>query len=92
MVKFIFIRLKYYNTLKILFKYEWFPSTGTIYSDLNLKGLKEILTVEQCNLVYKIINNLQKCNINIMFYDNVHNYQTTSHNTQTSINSIQQLI
>lgn len=66
--------------LKILFNFDWLTSTNTIYLNLNLNKLRVILEIEQCKLVYKIINNLQKSNINITFYHDVHDHRTRSLN------------
>lgn len=66
--------------IKILFNYDWRTSTNIIYSELNLNRLHEILKMEQCKMVYKVLHGHQKCNVNIIFYYDVHTYQTRAHN------------
>lgn len=68
------------KVLKILFNYNWLTSTEMLYRELKISKLETIFRLEQAKLMYKIINNKQRCNINILMSNNVHNHETRSQN------------
>ena len=67
--------------LKILFDYDRLTATETLYGELGVIRLDRLLELEQCKLMYRIVNKTQKCNTNIIFYNDVHDYETRAHNS-----------
>lgn len=62
--------------LKILYNYERLVSTDLLYSELEMHKLGTLLQIEQCKLIYNILNNHQKTNCHIIISNQVHNYET----------------
>ena len=62
--------------LKILFNYNWLTHTDQLYEELGMLDLRRLMEFEQCKLVYRILNNRQKTNVNILINNNVHIYNT----------------
>lgn len=66
--------------LKILYDYDRLTHTEILYRELGISQLTKIMELEQCKLMFKIIHKQQKCNTNILFSHNVHNYETRIQN------------
>ena len=67
--------------LKILFDYDRITATETLYGKLGGMRLDRLLELEQCKLMYRIVNKKQKRKTNIIFYNDVHDYKTRAHNS-----------
>lgn len=64
--------------LKVIFNYDPLTHTVDLYENLKVWQLHKVLKFEQSKLIYRIINNTQKSNINILFSRDIHNYNTRS--------------
>ena len=51
-----------------------------LYAELRVAHLDKILELEQCKLIYKIINGRQKSNTNFNFTSQIHYHFTRSQN------------
>ncbi|KAK9892242.1 hypothetical protein WA026_019043 [Henosepilachna vigintioctopunctata] len=47
---------------------------------LNIMNLKQILELEQCKLMFKVTENLQKCNSQLRYANNIHSHFTRTQN------------
>lgn len=66
------------RVLKVLFGYNYYTHTETLYTELNVPKLNKILQFEQINFIYKVINNNQRLNTEVMLAGNVHSHETRS--------------
>lgn len=75
--------------IKVLFNYDRLTNTTQLYSDLQIPNLKKILELEQCKLIFKIINEVHKCNTEYKFTKDIHSYETRTHQNlyQTKVKS-----
>lgn len=62
--------------LKVLFCYDRKTSTEILYQETNIPKLHRILELEQIKLIYKILNDVQKCNTNLVMSNEVHSHAT----------------
>lgn len=60
--------------LKILFKLDYFTNVDDVNRTLNIQHLKILLKVEQCKLIYKVLNKKQKSNLKVTFCNEIHSY------------------
>lgn len=67
------------KTLKILFNYDQQTHTETLYRELGVFKLEDLRELEQCKLIYKIINQRQKSNTPLSFCNKNHDHKTRQH-------------
>lgn len=63
----------------MLFCYDRLTNSEKLYNELCIPRLGTVLELEQIKLMYNILSKLQKTNINIVMSNNVHMYDTRSH-------------
>lgn len=62
--------------VKILFNLDYRTPTNTVYEQTKILTLIQILKIEQCKFIYKALNNNLKCNTELIFVNQIHNYDT----------------
>ena len=75
-VRFNSMQLLQNKILKVLFKYDYLYHTDDLYRELAVFRLDVLLKIEQSKLMYRIINNTQKCTTKISFNRDIHMYNT----------------
>ncbi len=74
--KFSEVQVTQNKVLKIMFNYNKATHTETLYRELGVFNLERLLLLEQCKVMYKILNKQLKCNSSIIFSNEIHNYYT----------------
>lgn len=64
------------KAIKILHRIPYLTPTTYLYRETKLNPLPYILELEQCKLIYKIINHKQKSNSEFIFNEQVHTHNT----------------
>ena len=62
--------------LKTLFNLHYKTPSNSVYEMLNVQPIYKILKLEQAKLIHKIKSKKQKCNIEIVHLNQVHDYNT----------------
>lgn len=73
--------------LKIMYNYDRLTNTDRLFRELKVHKLDNLLLIEQCKLVYKVLHRHQKSNVNIILSNQVHNYETRIINNIYQINT-----
>lgn len=68
------------KVVKILFGLDYRMSTDTLYRVTKILPIQNILAIEQSKFAYKVIKNESKCNTNIVFVNQLHEYNTRAYN------------
>lgn len=74
--KFSEVQVTQNKVLKIMFNYNIATHTETLYSELDVFNLEGLLLLEQCKLIYKILNKQLKCNSSVVSSNEIHSYNT----------------
>nr|CAH7713322.1 unnamed protein product [Callosobruchus chinensis] len=75
------------KVLKVLYNYERLTNSNKLYTELHTFNLSALLQIEQCKLIFKILNKQQKSNTVLILSNQVHNYETRIINNIYQINT-----
>lgn len=68
------------KVVKMLFRLDYRTSTDTLYRVTKILPIQDVLEIEQGKFAYKVIHKQVKCNTNFTFVNQLHEYNTRTHN------------